>query len=137
MEDYLAMKKRIRQLAPDVPLIEVLEPSDIEAFGGTVSLPGRFAADRHWEGLVYKPRVLVAGYLLSALRPVHIQQSNYAKLILSTIGSLSPQELVAATPSLERLKEFALQLVDLYRSVSALWLPLVYVETVGPVVDVG
>ncbi|XP_034251921.1 uncharacterized protein LOC117651725 isoform X2 [Thrips palmi] len=89
MEDYLAIKKRMRQYHPDVPLIEVLEPSDIEAFGG---------------------------YLLSALRPGLIQQSHYAKLILSSIGSLSPQELLAAAPSLERLREFALQLVDLYRA---------------------
>lgn len=89
MEDYLAVKKRIRQYNPDVALLEALEPSDIEAFGG---------------------------FLLSALRPVHIQQSPYAKLILATIGSQSPQELVSAVPNLEHLRELALQLVDLYRS---------------------
>ncbi|KAJ1530842.1 hypothetical protein ONE63_005687 [Megalurothrips usitatus] len=85
LEDYLDMKRRVRQFGKDVSLISVIEPSDIQAFGG---------------------------YVLSTLRPEHIRESGHATQILSAIGALSPQELLSAVPSLERLKQLALEVVD-------------------------
>lgn len=89
LEDYLDVKWRIRQLKYPTPLIAALEPSDIQAFGG---------------------------YVLATLKPNHIQQSAHAELILTTIGAMSPQELLSAVPRLELLEGLALQLVDLHRA---------------------
>ncbi|KAE8750451.1 hypothetical protein FOCC_FOCC002745 [Frankliniella occidentalis] len=89
LEDYMDMRRRIRRFNVTVPLVAVLEPSDIEAVGG---------------------------YVLSTLRPGHIHHSAHAVQILSTIGALPPQELLAAVPSMERLRELALHLVDIFRA---------------------
>lgn len=89
LEDYMDMRRRIRRFNVTVPLVAVLEPSDIEALGG---------------------------YVLSTLRPGHIHHSAHAVQILSTIGALPPQELLAAVPSMERLRELALHLVDIFRA---------------------
>ncbi|KAK3911028.1 Otoancorin [Frankliniella fusca] len=89
LEEYMVMRRRIRRFDERVPLVAVLEPSDIQAVGG---------------------------YLLATLRPAHIHYSKHAVQILSSIGALTPQELLSAMPSLERLRELALHVVDIFQA---------------------
>ena len=69
---------------------------------------------------------------MSTLKPKHIMQSTNAELILSTIGSLSPSDLLSAVHSLEHLQELALNLVDLYQAVSKLTHSLTHTQKIIP-----
>lgn len=73
------------------------------------------------------------GYVVATLMPLHIHHSPHSLLILSTIGSLSPRELLPALRNqdaaekqnrpLEYATEYALMVVDLFAAVRTAAIP--------------